>query len=200
MRKANTAIKRERHIIPTLDDILPELHDATVFSKIDLREGYHQLVLHPDSRHITAFAIHEGVFQYKRLIYGVSSAFESFQKKVETTIAGCKGTKNVSDDILIWGRNQQEHDKNLNTVLSRLLNAGLRINRDKCMFSVNSLTFGGHRLSSTGIAPDKTKIDTIQQIKQPTNSSEVRSFLGLGQLLSIDSFLIFQPSQNHFDD
>ena len=90
MRQANKAIIRERHI-PKIEDILSELHGAKVFSKIDLREGYHQLMLHEDSRHITAFATHKGVHRYKRLIYGVSSAFESFQKKIEQVISGCEG-------------------------------------------------------------------------------------------------------------
>jgi len=74
MRQANAAIIRERHVIPKFEEILPELHDAKVFSKIDLREGYHQLELHEDSRHVTAFATHKGVFRYKRLFFGISSA------------------------------------------------------------------------------------------------------------------------------
>ena len=179
MRKANTAIKRERHVIPILEDILPDLHKATVFSKIDLHEGYHQLVLLPDSRHITAFATHEGVHQYRRLTYGVNSAFESFQKQIEIAITGCKGTKNVSDDILIWGRNQEDHDNNLDQVLSRLLSAGLKVNKEKCVFSVDNIVFGGHCLSKDGITPDQSKLNTIQQIKRPLNATEVRSFLGI---------------------
>ena len=120
MRKANTAIIRERHVIPKIDDILTELHGACLFSKLDLREGYHQIVLDKKSRPITAFATHEGIHQYKRLIYGVNSAFESFQKRVEIVIAGCKGAKNISDDILIWGSSNKDHDENLAKVLDRI--------------------------------------------------------------------------------
>ena len=76
MRKANEAVLRERHVIPRLD-ILPELNKATVFSKIDLKEGYHQIELHDNCRDITTFATHKGIYRYKRLIYGISSAFES---------------------------------------------------------------------------------------------------------------------------
>ena len=179
MRKANTAVKRERHVIPTIDDVLPDLHEATVFSKIDLREGYHQIVLHKDSRHITTFATHEGLFQYKRLIFGINSAFESFQKRIELVLHGCKGAKNVSDDILIWGKDDEDHRKNLNEVLTRLQAAGLKLNWDKCIFNQSEITFGGHRFTAKGLAPDTSKIDAILQIEPPTNATEVRSFLGL---------------------
>ena len=77
MRKTNVAIIRERHVTSNMEDILPELHNARVFSKLDLREGYHQIELHENSRQE-----HEGLFQYKRLFYGVTSAFEPFQKRI----------------------------------------------------------------------------------------------------------------------
>ena len=179
MRKANTAIIRGRHVIPKFDEILSELHAAKYFSKIDLREGYHQLLLHPESRDITAFATHEGVFRYKRLIFGISSAFEIFQKKIELVINNCPGTKNISDDILVWGKTIDEHNENLNNVLTVLLNHGLRLNKEKCIFGTTSLVFAGHTLTQDGIKPEESKIKAIQQIKTPTNTTEVRSLLGL---------------------
>uniref|UniRef100_A0A7M5UIV2 CCHC-type domain-containing protein n=1 Tax=Clytia hemisphaerica TaxID=252671 RepID=A0A7M5UIV2_9CNID len=179
MRQANKAIVRERHVIPKFEEILPELHDAKVFSKIDLREGYHQLRLHKSSRHVTAFATHKGVYRYKRLFFGISSAFETFQKHVEIALAGCKGARNISDNILIWGKDQEDHDKNLDEALTRLTNRNLKLNKDKCIFSVESLVFAGHRLSAAGISPERPKIEAIKAIQRPTNATEVRSFLGL---------------------
>jgi len=179
MRKANEAVMRERHVIPKFEEILPELHEATVFSKIHLREGYHQLELHPDSRHITTFATHTGVYRYKRLIFGISSAFEIFQKRIELTITGCRGARNISDDILVWGKNQHEHDKNLQSVLQKLSENNLKLNKEKCIFSADTIVFAGHKLTSRGISPEKSKIDTIKVIKQPTNATEIRSFHGL---------------------
>ena len=133
MRRANEAIIRERHVIPKIDDFLTELHGAKYFSKIDLHEGYHQIQLYEDSRDITSFAMHEGLFRYKRLIYGVSSGFESFEKQIEIVISGCPGSKNISDDILIWDSSEQEHNHHLATVLARLDEAGLKVNREKCI-------------------------------------------------------------------
>ena len=99
--RSNTVIIHERYVIPKLEDILTELHNVTVFSKLDLREGYHQILLNPDSRHTTAFATHNGVFQYKQLIYGINLAFELFQPQIEQVISGCNGVKNISDDMTI---------------------------------------------------------------------------------------------------
>ena len=184
MRQANQAIIRERHVIPKFEELLPELHDAKVFSKIDLREGYHQLSLHEDSRHVTAFATHKGVYRYKRLFFGISSAFETFQKHVEITLAGCKGARNISDDILIWGKYQEDHDKNLDEALKKLNDRHLKLKRNKCIFSVDSLVFAGHCLSARGISPEQSKIDAIKAIQRPTNATEVRSFLGLANFCS----------------
>ena len=78
MRKANKAILRTHHVTPTIDELVSGLRGATFFSKIDLRSGYHQLVLSPECRYITTFSIHVGLYRYKRLSFGVNSAAEVF--------------------------------------------------------------------------------------------------------------------------
>ena len=101
MRRANESLIRERHQIPKLEERLPDLNNAKYFSKIDLREGYHQIQLDPSSRHVTTFITHEGTFQSKRSVYGAKPAFENFQKIIEQAIAGCPGNKTISDGIHI---------------------------------------------------------------------------------------------------
>ena len=107
MRKANEAIPRTHTVMPTLDDIVNELNGATVFSHLDMNHGYHQLKLKEDSRDITTFATHVGLNRYKRLNFGTRSAGEIFQetvsKEITRDIVGCI---NISDDILVFGRNQ----------------------------------------------------------------------------------------------
>ena len=83
MRVANKAIERERHITPTIDDLINDLNGATVFSKLDLNQGYHQLELAPESRYITTFSTHKSLRRYTRLPYGVSSAAEVFQTIIQ---------------------------------------------------------------------------------------------------------------------
>ena len=117
MQKANRAVIRERHIIPKIEDILTELHGATIFSKIDLKEGYHQIMLDEESRNIAAFAVHEGIFHFNRLMYGINSGFECFKKQIEQVISGIPNAKNINDDILIRGKAQEDHDSTLRNIL-----------------------------------------------------------------------------------
>ena len=89
-----------------MDDIISELNGSTVFSKLDLNAGYHQLELEPGSRYITTFTSHVGLRRYKRLNFGISSASEVFQEAIRGVIQGIPGTLNISDDIIIhaWER------------------------------------------------------------------------------------------------
>ena len=179
MHRANEAIIRERHVIPTMSDILPELHEAKYFCKLDLRDGYHQLCLSKESRPIACFATHQGLFQYKRLIYGVNTAFEIFQKQIELVLSGINGAKNISDDVLIWGRTKEETIERLDNVPTSFDKFGLKINKSKCLFLVGKLVYSGYTLSADGISQDEYKVQAVKDCKTPTTVSEVRSFLGI---------------------
>ncbi|KAK3716285.1 hypothetical protein QZH41_004076 [Actinostola sp. cb2023] len=123
------------------------MNGSKVFSKLDLKWGYHQLELTPDSREITTFVTHCGLFRYKRLLFGVSSASEQYQHEIQTTLAGIDGQENISDDIIVHGEDQAEHDKRLEKVVKRLGECGLTLNAAKCQFSIDKLTFVGMVLS-----------------------------------------------------
>jgi len=179
MRQANDAIIRERHPIPTIDEVLQELNQSKVFSKIDLRMGFHQIELHEDSRPICTFGSHVGLFRYKRLLFGVNSAPELYQHVIRQVLQGCPGSVNIADDIIIHGKDQQEHDQRLMTALQRLSEVGLTVNRDKCQFQMNQLEFMGHLLTERGVGPTQSRIEAIKNARHPNTPSEVRSFLGL---------------------
>ena len=179
MRAANTAIKRERHATPTLDELKTMLTGATVFSKLDLNQGYNQLELDESSRYITTFSTHLGLFRYKRLFFGVNSASEIFQETIRQLLADIDGSVNLSDDILIYGKTQEAHDEALRKVLQRLLDRKLTLNGQKCEYNKPSLEFLGHIFGADGIAPSPDKIKTIVEMQTPKNASEVRSFLGM---------------------
>ena len=131
MRRANEAIIRERYQIPTVDEVLHNLNQSTVFSKLDLKWGYHQLELHPDSRSITTFRTHCGLYQYKGLMFGINSAQEVYQHVIQQTLQGCEGVNNISDDIIVHGRITEEHNKRLQQVLERLKEKNLTLNAEK---------------------------------------------------------------------
>jgi transposase InsO family protein len=181
MRRANEAIVRERHPIPTIEEVLYDLNGATVFSKIDLKWGFHQVELDEESRDITTFVTHRGLYRYRRLMFGITSAPEKYQKIISDVLAGCKGVANIADDLIIYGADLSEHDANLNKVLARLREKGLTVNGDKCQFRLPKLTFFGHELSGQGVAPSEEKVAAVVNARPPQNVSEVRSFVQLVQ-------------------
>ena len=179
MRMPNQAIQRERHPTPTVDDLVDALNGASTFSKLDLRTGYHQLSLAPESRYITTFATHEGLRRYARLNFGTNSASEIFQNVISEQIQNIPGAINISDDIIVYGKSPEEHNTALHAVLKRFDNSGLTLHPDKCEFNKSSLAFFGFVFSADGISPDPEKVKAIHEACPPSSTSEVRSFLGM---------------------
>ena len=181
MRDANRAILRTRHITPTIEELTTDLNGATIFSKLDLRSGCHQLLLHPSCRYITTFSTHLGLYQYKRLGFGINAAAENFQHMIQTVITDTSGTKNISDDIVVYGKDQSEHDQALDQTLQRLHQSGLTDNPQKCEFNKPSIELFGHVFSKDGITPAPSKVQALHDAVEPQNQTELRSFLGMAQ-------------------
>ena len=182
MREANKAILRERHLLPTTEELISDLNGASIFSKIDLRAGYHQLELHPDSRYITTFSTHKGLFRYKRLFFGISSASEIFNEHIRNVIQDIPHAKNVSDDIFVYGKGKDAvkmHEKTLTDTLDALEKAGLTVNSSKNEYHKEEVNFYGLKFSAKGISPDPKKVSAVKDIPAPKNVSEVRSLMGM---------------------
>jgi len=179
MRIPNQAIKRERYVMPTVDDIVYTAHGAKLFTKLDMNKAYHQFVLDESSRHITTFATHIGWFRYKRLFFGINTASEIFQKKIHQLLIDIPGAINIADDILIVGKTTQEHDSNVLAVLERLRTHGLTINLSKCEFSKTSIDFFGLHFTDQGMKIDSKKADAILSMARPQSKAEVQSILGM---------------------
>ncbi len=137
------------------------MNGSLVFSKLDLKWGYHQLELTLQSRVITTFAVHNGTYRYKRLIFGVSSASEQYQHEVASALAGIEGVEYISDDIIIDAPTQETHDQRLHAVLQRLMNCGLTLNGEKCQYNMNKLVFMGMLLSVKGIGPTTERVRAV---------------------------------------
>jgi len=179
MRQANKAVKRERHVTPTVKEMIGDLNGARVFSKLDLNQGYNQLELAPESRYITTFGTHMGFMRYKRLNFEISSTAEIFQNVIRQTLEGIDGAMNISDDILVSGKTHEEHDQNLRAVFQRLREKGLTLNKSKCEYSKDRLEFFGYVFSKDGISPDPKKVEDVVNLHTPSTASEVRSLLGM---------------------
>ncbi len=144
-----------------------------------MSQAYDQLELHENSRHITTFSTHVGLFRYKRLNYGTNAAAEIFQNALQTALQGIHGVCNIADDIICFGVDRQSHDKALNDCLQRLSDKGLTLNASKCKLLSTSLSFFGQIFSAAGTCPDPKHIQDLQDAQDPTTAHKVRSFLGM---------------------
>ncbi|XP_062600099.1 uncharacterized protein K02A2.6-like [Saccostrea cucullata] len=179
MRRANEAVVRERYQIPTVDEILQDLNQSKVYSKLDIKWAYHQLELTPDSREITTFMTPRGLYRYKRLLFGVNCAPEMYNKIIQQTLGDLPGVNAIYDDVVVHGSTEQEHQRNLESVLKRLEDSGMTLNIEKCRFNMEKIDFMGYVLSEHGIGIADSKVQAIRSARTPQSVSEVRSFLGL---------------------
>ena len=135
MKLANRAIVRDNYPIPTIEELCQDMHGSVIFSKLDLKMGYHQLELDEESRNITTFMTPVGLMRWKVLIMGASTASEIYQWTLEYKVfLGLDSLKVISDDNIIYGRNQDEHDLILEKALDRIEKSALILNFEKCEF------------------------------------------------------------------
>lgn len=112
-------------------------------------------------------------------MFGICSAPELFQKVMETIVAGLEGVVIYLDDIMVYGRSGEEHNRRLKALLDRLKSYGILLNQHKCQYNVTSLQFLGYDLSANGVKPTESRVHAIQKFRPPLSTSELRSFLGL---------------------
>ncbi|CAL9706462.1 unnamed protein product [Knipowitschia caucasica] len=179
LRESNKSVVMDCYPLPHMEDLFAELSGATYYSQIDLSSAYHQLPLHPESRKLTAFITHDGLFQFTRVPFGLASAPSAFQKMMETILKDLPGVQNYLDDIIIYGASREEHDLRLQAVLNRLSEASLQINFGKSTFAKTQITFLGHVISKEGLRPSTDHLTAIAEAPAPRDMPALRSFLGL---------------------
>uniref|UniRef100_A0A3P8TBN5 ribonuclease H n=1 Tax=Amphiprion percula TaxID=161767 RepID=A0A3P8TBN5_AMPPE len=179
----NTAVKRERHILPAVDQTLAMMKDAKVFTKLDARSGFWQIPLTPESRSLTTFITPFGRYQFNRLPFGIASAPEHFQRRMSQMLEDFDGVVCHADDVLVYGRDRQEYDQRLHRVLQKFQKEGLTLN-EKCEFAKKEIMFVGHKVSAKGIEADPSKVKAIQQLPQPKCVEDVRRLLGMANYLA----------------
>ena len=168
----------------TLDEISYMLRDAKVFTVVDANKGFFQLPLHEDSKKLTAMLTPCGVYVYNVLAMGLSLSSDVFESTIREITKDLSGVINIADDLLVYGRDDEEHDKNLIALLDRCREVNLTLNPDKLRFKCRSVPFFGNIISDKGIKPDPSKVQAIKSWPVPGCLKDLQSFLGAVNFLS----------------
>ena len=186
----NTALLRSHYPIPTVDEILPDLTNAKVFSTVDAKNGFWHVELDQESSLLTTFNTPFGRYRWCRMPFGIKTASEEFQRRQNEVVEGLPGVHSVVDDILIYGEGETEeyamkdHDRKFHALMERCRERNLKLNPDKLKLKRKELRFVGHLISQDGLKPDPDKIKAVQDMSRPEDVTGVRSFLSFVTYLS----------------
>ena len=175
----NQIIEPEQYPLPVIDEIFAMFGGGQNFSKIDLTEAYLAYEIHPDYRKYLTISTPHGLYEFNRLVYGISDAPAKWQKIMDQVLENIPYTKCIIDDILVSGENEEAHLKNLATVFARLEQFGLKVNTKKCEFFKPSIEFCGHKISNQGLHKSPSKVEAVLNAPPPKSVKELQSFIGM---------------------
>nr|KAG5692615.1 hypothetical protein BaRGS_030043 [Batillaria attramentaria] len=173
----NDQLADHRHPMPLPEELMQKLGGGFGYTKIDLADAYNQIKLAPESQRRLALSTHRGVLLQQRLPFGIKSAPGYFQEIMENLTSDLPGVAVFQDDILTSGKDAKDHLSNLERLLTRLNDNGLRCRREKCLFAQPSVEYLGHTLSAEGISKG-SKVEAVLKMPPPTDVSSLKSFLG----------------------
>lgn len=167
--------------MPTVDELLDDLGKASWFSKLDLRQGFHQIRMVDSDISKTAFRTHQGHYEFRVMPFGLCNAPSTFQSAMNDTLRPYlhKFVVVFFDDILVYSQDLHSHITHLDSILSTLLTHQFYLRESKCVFAQSRLNYLGHIISAEGIAPDPEKIQAMVDWPFPTSTTALRGFLGL---------------------
>ena len=180
-RKLNSITWKDRYPIPLVDELMERLGDAKVYTKLDIHQGFHQIWLDPDSSDLTTFRTHYGTYKYNVVPFRLTNRPTAFQRFINDTL-GMDFLDNFVtafvDDLIIYSKNEKDHEQYMKAVLQWLHNAGLQASIKKCEFHVTWTKYLGFILTMDGIKVDPEKTQVIHDWNVPSTVQGVQSFLG----------------------
>ncbi|KAL3892079.1 hypothetical protein ACJMK2_004316 [Sinanodonta woodiana] len=185
----NKVLVRERYRLPTFNDVVPGLHNAKVFTKLDVQEAYWHIRLDEKSRLLTTMITPFGRYRWARLPFGLNVSSEIFQRKLNEALSDLEGTFTIADDIIIVGCGdneivaQKDNDEKLAKLYKRCEDRHIVLNEGKKDMGPE-ITFHGHRITPQGIKPDNDKIKAVLEMNAPADVTEIKRFCGLVQYMA----------------
>jgi hypothetical protein len=179
-RKLNAVTRQDAYPLPRIDDSLDSLAGARYFSTLDLLSGYWQVPLDADAQEKSAFVTRNGLWKWKVLPFGLTSAPATFERLMEKVLSGLqwKTLLLYLDDVIVFGASFTQHLERLKEVLRRLRAAGLKLKPSKCELLRPRVSYLGHVVSSDGISTDPKKVETVKVWPVPKCHTDLRAFLG----------------------
>lgn len=175
----NRVLQMEHYPLPSSKDIFAKMVGGKFFSILDLKGAYLQLPVREDCRHLLTVNTHRGLYRYNYLVYGLASSPSIFQSVMDEILRGVKGVSCYIDDVILCGKTEEEAYAQLHQVFGLFSKYNIKVNIDKCKFFMPEVQYLGYVVNEEGVKPSKDLLKSIQDAPEPTDKSELKSYLGL---------------------
>ena len=180
----NKVIQREHYPLKTVEEVAASLGNANIFSTLDATSGFYQIKLTEFRTWLTTFNTPFGRYKFERLPFGFVSAPEVFQRNLAQTFEDIEGCEVIVDDLLLWGKDETEHNERLKKVIERAAEVDLRFNKEKCKFNRKEVRYVGHIFGGDGLKPNPDRVQAIIDMPVPQDRKSPQRFLGMVNYLN----------------